>query len=260
MKFDESWRGHADQLFGSQTFSQRGEDLAICSLLELLEIPISEAAYLDLGANHPIASNNTYLLYRHGARGVCVEPDQSLRSRYASVRPEDKFLGHAVHASPGLSSFELDAKETTFFVFGNGSGRNTCDIQIAEEFKTTYHSQYSKQLVASLPIEWVLDQHFGLKAPVFVDIDIEGYDAQVMLALRSFYMRRSIPGPEIICVEIKDVPGGQSRKDILTALLVEFDFGVRSVFSYSVAGYFGDNVLFVRSDLRASLEKGRGRV
>ena len=55
------------------TFSQQGEDLIVESICGFLKI--EKPTYLDIGAADPIVSNNTYLFYQQGCRGVLVEPN-----------------------------------------------------------------------------------------------------------------------------------------------------------------------------------------
>src|SRR4051794_18414209 len=57
------------------SFAQQGEDLVVDSLFGALKV--AKPTYLDIGAYEPIRSNNTYLFYRQGGRGVLVEPNLS---------------------------------------------------------------------------------------------------------------------------------------------------------------------------------------
>src|SRR5262245_33776458 len=55
------------------SFSEQGEDIVLFHALRdalKLEHPV----YMDVGAAHPVRSNNTYLLYTTGGHGVLVEP------------------------------------------------------------------------------------------------------------------------------------------------------------------------------------------
>jgi serine/threonine protein phosphatase PrpC len=47
---------------------------------------------LDIGANHPIKINNTYLFYKQGSRGVCVEPNPKLCKIIKNKRKKDTVL------------------------------------------------------------------------------------------------------------------------------------------------------------------------
>src|SRR5438552_13668137 len=53
------------------SFSQLGEDLAICRLTD--ELALDRGVYVDAGAFHPIFGSNTLLLHKRGWRGINVD-------------------------------------------------------------------------------------------------------------------------------------------------------------------------------------------
>jgi len=54
------------------TFSQQGEDIVLFHVIQDL-LRVDRATYIDVGAAEPVLSNNTYLLWGVGHRGVLVE-------------------------------------------------------------------------------------------------------------------------------------------------------------------------------------------
>ena len=79
------------------SYSQAGEDLILKYLFE--SKGLSTPTYLDIGTNHPYLNNNTYLFYRNGSRGVCVEADKTLIKEITRLRPEDKVVNVGVSVS-----------------------------------------------------------------------------------------------------------------------------------------------------------------
>ena len=73
-------------------YSQGGEDLVLERIFR--NVPIG--TYVDVGSNYPIHHNNTYLLYRKGWSGLCIDPHASLAPLYARDRPRDTFVPLAV--------------------------------------------------------------------------------------------------------------------------------------------------------------------
>ena len=67
--------------------------------------------YLDIGANHPVRLNNTYLFYLRGYKGVLVEPNVSLCERLRAVRPRDTTLAAGI----GVTA----AREADYFIMTN---------------------------------------------------------------------------------------------------------------------------------------------
>src|SRR6516162_11543770 len=53
------------------SFSQFGEDLAICRLAD--QLGLANGVYVDAGAYHPIFGSNTLLLSKKGWRGINVD-------------------------------------------------------------------------------------------------------------------------------------------------------------------------------------------
>jgi len=85
------------------TFSQDREDVL---LLEHFNLP-PRGTYIDVGANHPWLSSNSYLLYRRGWRGVTVEPIDWLAQLQRKHRPRDTCLNAACSATRGSLPFYL---------------------------------------------------------------------------------------------------------------------------------------------------------
>src|SRR6516162_7642842 len=69
------------------SFSQFGEDLAICRLAD--QLGLVNGVYVDAGAYHPIFGSNTLLLSKKGWRGINVDlaPERILEFR--RYRPKD---------------------------------------------------------------------------------------------------------------------------------------------------------------------------
>jgi len=78
------------------SYAQCGEDRILAFVLERLGLSGPEIAYADIGAATPDAHNNTYLLYRQGARGLLVEADPAYGEAYRNLRPGDEVLPAAV--------------------------------------------------------------------------------------------------------------------------------------------------------------------
>jgi FkbM family methyltransferase len=97
------------------TYAQCGEDVIVTGLLfahlTKSKRPWDSVFYIEIGANHPISTSNTYLLYNdYGASGILVEPNPDLHHAITSVRPRDQLVINAVLPQGG---------ETVAFHIGN---------------------------------------------------------------------------------------------------------------------------------------------
>ncbi|MEI6603630.1 MAG: FkbM family methyltransferase [Clostridia bacterium] len=186
--------------------AQFGEDLILNFALSILKKRnlVDEINYLDIGANHPIAGNNTFFLYAQGYSGVIVEPNPVLFCAYSRIRPRDIGLNIGIHYTsdtidslpfyrfiedPGLSSFDKTAADLVL--------KNMPAIKSYEVIQTKIKS-----------INSVIDEYFGGKAPTFISIDCEGIDFEI---IKSFDFKKY--RPVLLCAETADpCVGGLGRK------------------------------------------------
>ena len=80
------------------SYSQSGEDRIVSNALSSMG-KRSAFTYLDIGAHHPVKFSNTYLFYRLGGKGICVEPNADMAKRHRRVRPRDTLVQAAFVAN-----------------------------------------------------------------------------------------------------------------------------------------------------------------
>lgn len=168
-----------------QSFSQAGEDLVLNFLFN--DYGKKNISYLDIGTNNPDWGNNTYLFYKKGCRGVCVEADSSLISQIQEIRKGDTVINAGVSVS--------DQKEADFYIF-NVPAINTFDKEEAElRLKS---GNYKIERVVKVPLVNINDLIINnfQTYPDLLSIDIEGLDLAVLQSLS--YHLYPIP---VICVE-----------------------------------------------------------
>jgi FkbM family methyltransferase len=71
------------------SYSQFGEDLLV---QEILGYERCDIFYIDIGAFHPVSKSNTYIFYKRGGRGICVEPNPNAGALWQKFRPRDIFI------------------------------------------------------------------------------------------------------------------------------------------------------------------------
>jgi FkbM family methyltransferase len=171
---------------GDVTYAQSGEDIII--MVFCRHFKIDKPSYFDIGCWEPVASNNTFLMYRFGGRGVLVEPNPALTEKIRKTRPEDKLLPVGIGVS--------DAAEADYFVF-NDSQLNTFDPDQVKQLSTEPNIKLEKTIkVPLVNINRAIAEHMNGKAPDILSIDIEGLDLAVLKTLDFTKYR-----PKMICAE-----------------------------------------------------------
>ena len=195
------------------SFAQYGEDQVASGLLSA--IGVTKPTYLDIGAYDPIRSNNTYLFYRRGARGVLVEPNVGLTAKLKRKRPGDAVLvaGIGLDDTPAADYFVLSDDQLNTF------DKDQAD-RLCRETTTTLVKVVKMPLVN---INRVMADHFGGAAPDFVSIDIEGLDFAVLKTLDFARFR-----PKLLCVETIITATFKHNPETL-ALLAEKGYELRGM-------------------------------
>src|SRR5215471_17392980 len=171
--------------YAGETFSQCGEDRILAFLFSQLAIP--NPRYLDVGAGHPCIGNNTYLFYRAGANGVCVEPNPDLAVLIREKRPRDKLLNVGVSAE--------ESGPCNYYVFEEW-GLNTFDAEEAAARARSGRQPIVKETsVPVVTLESIIIDYFpdGLE---LLSLDTEGLELSLLKSLNYNKHR-----PLAICVE-----------------------------------------------------------
>lgn len=222
---------HPDQTLGNVSYAQHGEDIVLFGIFKQLGIQCPR--YLDIGAHHPIHISNTALLYEHGGRGVNVEANPHLIDAFYDLRPRDITLNVAVGAAQG----ELD-----FYFIDDFSGRNTCDLEVAQDFVSKY-PQFKIQRKIRVPVETVrsiYDRYFLPDEIDLLSLDVEGMDYEILSSAFN-----SGVFPKIVVVEI--VCGGDNSQANEMRKLLEQN-------GYFIHVRLGANYVGVRNEFKQQLD------
>ena len=172
----------SDWTFVKFYFAQHGEDAVFMALWDWRKR--KTGYYVDVGAYHPIDLSNTHALYRHGWRGLTIEPNPKLAPLFARHRPLGTHLTCAIGATPG---------EAAYYAFqrrGHGT-LNTMDGALAERLRPEY-GEYEKMSVPVRPLGAILAENVPADTEIdLLSVDCEGMDE---IVLRSNDWNRFRPG------------------------------------------------------------------
>ncbi len=157
----------------TQHYGQRGEDLIVKSILDSIiferNLTYENVSYFEIGANHPVSTSATFLLYLNGARGVLVEANPKLIPSLSEVRVGDTVINAAV--------------------VGTGQGKAKLFVSTADELSTTIKSNLDfwpnypieeEIEVDKIEIDKILEKYYRNQSVSFLSIDCEGPDFEIL--------------------------------------------------------------------------------
>jgi FkbM family methyltransferase len=148
-------------------FGQFGEDAVFMSMWDWHRR--KTGYYVDVGAYHPIDLSNTHVLYRHGWRGLTIDPNPKMAPLFARHRPEGVHLTCAVGEKEG---------EAAYFSFSQ-SNYNTMDPAVAE--RGIANGTFEKMTVPVRPLASILREHVPAGGEIdLLSVDCEGFDETVL--------------------------------------------------------------------------------
>lgn len=167
--------GNNLQTFLQEQDGQLGEDLILESLLKSVFArrgrPLASVRYLEIGANHPIQTSNSYLFHQKwGGSGVLVEANSRLIPALQKVRRRDTVLHRAVVPAGFPEQVELTVAAN--------SELSSVDAAHVASFGEMGRIA-SKERVQTCTLDGLLQEQFGSGIDL-LSIDIEGLDLEVL--------------------------------------------------------------------------------
>ena len=144
--------------------------------------------YIDIGAQHPIANNNTYLFFKRGWSGINIDLDVKNIELFNISRPNDINLNNAISSS---------ASKKKLFFYHDKSPINTL-VEDVSNFQNATVKEI--KTVKTITLNKVLENLSFDKEIDYMNIDVEGHELDV---LKGFDLIRY--KPNVISVEYLDL-------------------------------------------------------
>ena len=143
--------------------------------------------YLDIGAQHPVSNNNTYLLFKKGWNGINIDLDEKNINLFKLARPKDKFK---------FCYFGL-WKRSWSFLYHDSSPINTLSENVSnfQKAKITKIKNIKTKILNKVLEGLSLKNHID-----YMNIDVEGHEIQV---LKGFNIAKY--KPSVISIEYLDL-------------------------------------------------------
>lgn len=145
--------------------------------------------YFDIGCNHPIKYNNTYLLYKKGWNGINVDLDKDSINQFNNLRKDD------VNVQALITSKDNEEKE--LYYYHKRSAINTISKTLANK-RENKHKEIKK--IKGISINSVIENTKYKDSKInLLSIDIENYEYE---ALKNFKFEKY--NIDVIVTEITD--------------------------------------------------------
>ena len=158
-------------------------------LLEHIFKNQSHGFYIDVGCQHPVMNNNTYLLYKKGWNGINIDLDKKNIDLFNFYRKRDLNLNFAISSQEG---------ERDLFFYHDKSAINTVEKSVAN-----YQRAQVKEIkkVKTKTLNSIIENSkFNNLTIDFVSIDVEGHELDV---IKGFDLKKY--KPKVIIIEFLDL-------------------------------------------------------
>tara|TARA_Y100000389_G_scaffold187683_1_gene209383 strand:- start:4432 stop:5124 length:693 start_codon:yes stop_codon:yes gene_type:complete len=137
---------------------------------------INKGIYIDVGCNHPIKYNNTYLLYKRGWNGINIDSDAKSIKAFNQLRKDDFNVRTVISNS---------SKKIDYYFYHERSALNTVDKKLAKTRKI------KPKKIIKLPAlsldEVIKKSPYRNKKINLLTIDIENHEYE---ALKKFQFKK----------------------------------------------------------------------
>ena len=172
--------------YSKKSFSISSVDL----IIERIFSNFDKGIYLDIGCNHPIKYNNTYLLFKKGWEGINVDLDKESIKQFNLFRKNDHNISALITSK--------DNEEKDLYFYHKRSSINTISKELMEKRK---NKPKKIKKMKGISINTLIENSpFKNKKINFLSIDIENYEHE---ALKEFNFDKY--NIDVIVSEITDI-------------------------------------------------------
>lgn len=183
-------------VYAIKSYSQEGEDMILRRVFEGKR----SGFYVDIGAHHPLRFSNTHYFYRHGWRGINVEPNPDSFRAFKSVRQRD------LNLQAGVSDIE---GRLTYYLFDEPALNTFDETLVKSRLANTQYKVVGTIEILVERLDSILRKHLPPNMEIdFLSIDVEGLDLAVLNSNDWRLYRPKIVLVEVLGKSLEDVQHG----------------------------------------------------
>ena len=197
---------------------------------------IDKGIYVDVGCNHPIKFNNTYLLYKRGWNGINIDFDSKSIKEFKKYRPKDYSIKKIV---------SNDEETKDIYIYHEKSAINTLSKDLVD-YRKTKPKEIRKE--KSTTLGKIIDKSpFKGKKINLISIDIENHEYE---ALKNFDFDKY--KADVFVTEWTDIT--QKRLEIYNQSIEKIQksklYNLFVENNYKLINWVNSDLIFVRKDLK----------
>ena len=214
------------------SYSISGVDLIIDRMFSKMK----KGIYIDLGCNHPIKHNNTYLLHKRGWEGINIDADEKSIKEFQNLRKKD----HNVSALISNKKCKI-----RYYFYHERSALNTVDAKLVKRRKAK-----PKKIIVreTTTLNDIIENSPYKKSKInLLSIDIENHEYE---ALKNFKFKKY----DIDCIVIEIL--NTSKKEIetqnqtLNFILKSNVFKLLKKNNYKLINWVNSDLVFVNKKFK----------
>ncbi len=191
--------------------------------------------YLDIGAQHPISNNNTYLLYKKGWNGINIDLDKKNIELFNIARPQDINLNFAVSDTE---------EKVDLFYYHDASPINTLNKNISD-FQKAKVSKIKK--IDTKKLDNILKEISLPNQIDYMNIDVEGHEEKVLNGFNINKYKPKVISIEYLDLKLKKLEFKNNNIDnLLNSNL--YNFFINN--DYYFVNWLHGDLIFIHKDFR----------
>ena len=191
--------------------------------------------YLDIGAQHPISNNNTYLLYKRGWRGVNIDLDKKNIDLFNIARPNEINLNYAVS--------DIEGKSDLYF-YHEASPINTLNKNVSSFQKAKVKEIRSIQTTTLNNILEKIDLTHQIN---YMNIDVEGHEEKILDGFNISKYKPNVISIEYLDLSMKKLEFKNNNIDnLLNSNLYKYFIDN----NYLFVNWLHGDLIFIHKDFR----------
>jgi FkbM family methyltransferase len=187
--------------------------------------------YIDVGCNHPIKFNNTYLLYKRGWNGINIDSDNKSINEFQKLRKDD----HNVRSLVSNSK-----KKINYYFYHDRSALNTVDKKLVNSRKKK-PTKIIKMETSTL--ENILKESpFNDKKINLLSIDIENHEYEVLKKFNFKKYKIDMIVTECLNLKAKKL---ETQNQSLQSILKSKIYKLLKKNNYSLINWVNSDLVFI---------------